>query len=132
MSLTPAVQSVHTTALTRLDTIVGDIGGAPIQNNPPIVNISGVVTASSSPDTNIDKVTLKRTTGTGSPAVALFMETDENIATAKNRCAELLAKLPKEIENNGTTVKITTEGLTCKPTVKTLDIDTWSAPLMHV
>lgn len=131
-SLTPVVQSVHVAALSQLNTIIKDIGGAPIKRETPVVNISGLVTASASPDTNIDPKTLKRTTGTGSPAYANYIATPENMITAQNRCAALLAMLPTEIKNNGTTVKITTSGLECKPNVKTLNIDTWAAPLKKV
>lgn len=94
-----------------------------------MVNISGTVTASASPDTNIKAKTLKRTAEAGSPAYALYTVTPENMVTAQNRCAELLSLLPTQIQNKGATVDITTAGLKCKATVKTLNIDTWAAPL---
>lgn len=129
--LTPAVQKVHNTALTILNTIIKDIGGAPIKGETPIVNISGIVKASSSPDTNIDPKTLKRT-NKESIAYTLYTATPENMITAQNRCAELLSLLPKQIQNNGTTVNITTTGLKCEANPKTLNIDTWAIPLTHL
>lgn len=131
-SLAPVVQSVHVAALSQLNTIIKDIGGAPIKNEIPVVNISGVVTASASSDTNVNAKSLTRTNNAGSPAYALYKATPENMITAQNRCAELLAMLPTEIKNSGTTVKITTNGLSCKPTVKTLNIDNWAVPLTKV
>jgi hypothetical protein len=131
-NLTPAVQWVHQAALAHLDKIIRDIGGSRIKSETPVVNISGVVTASASPDTNIKPKTLKRTAGNWSAAVALYEATPENIITAQKRCAALLAMLPTKIENSGSTVEITTKRLTCKPEVKLLNIDTWSAPLKKV
>lgn len=128
-NLTPAVQSVHAAALIQLDSIIKNIGGSPIKWENPVVNIGGTVTASASPDTNIKAKTLKRTAEAWSPAYALYTATPENMITAQNRCAELLSLLPTQIQNKGTTVNITTTGLKCKATVKTLNIDTWAVPL---
>lgn len=127
-NLTPAIQSVHATALSHLEKIIKDIGGAPIKGENPVVNISGTVIVAASPDTNTDPKTLKRA-NKESIAYTLYTATPENIITAQNRCAELLAMLPTQIQNKGTTVNITTTGLKCDATVKTLNIDTWAAPL---
>jgi hypothetical protein len=131
-SLNPAVQWVHKAALAHLDAIIKDVGGSRINSENPVVNISGTITAFASPDTNIKSKTLKRSNDGGSPAYALYTPTSENMITAQNRCTALLNMLPAQIQNNETTVKITTNNLNCKGTVKTLNIDTWAVPLTKV
>lgn len=118
------VAGVHAQALARLDDIIKAEGTGLIERHPPVINISGSIIGTASPDVNLVGGTLKSQSGQ-SPAYALYRRTRENMETARKRCMDLLTMIPATLSRGGKDVRVTAEGLQCEPRVLTLDEEKW-------
>jgi hypothetical protein len=127
--INPAIARIQEIGAQALAKTIQENNYSPIAGNPSSVNFSGKMIAGASPDSNLTSGSLKRVDGK-SPTIGLYTPLPENIATAQMRCTEILSTIRQIKPGNNAT--ITTTGLSCEGVAKTLNIDSWSAPLTKV